>query len=114
MRGGARAGACGSGAPSWGVLLRRRHLAGAPENRGCGAAGWDRAVRDLEGGRDLSGKLPFPEDRGFPPGTPLAGRMRPRSLDQVVGQETLVGGGGGFGRWAGAGGCPPSASGGPP
>jgi len=42
----------------------------------------------------LSGKLPFPEDRGFPPGTPLAERMRPRSLDQVVGQETLVGEGG--------------------
>jgi putative ATPase len=42
----------------------------------------------------LSGKLPFAEARGFPPGTPLAERMRPRSLDQVVGQETLVGEGG--------------------
>jgi len=39
----------------------------------------------------LSGRLPFREDGGFPPGTPLAERMRPRSLDQVVGQETLVG-----------------------
>ncbi|OFV81622.1 MAG: AAA family ATPase [Acidobacteria bacterium RBG_13_68_16] len=35
--------------------------------------------------------MPFREDGGFPPGTPLAERMRPRSLDQVVGQETLVG-----------------------
>jgi putative ATPase len=41
-----------------------------------------------------SGKLPFPEPSGFPPGTPLAERMRPRSLDEVVGQETLVGPGG--------------------
>ena len=39
----------------------------------------------------MSGRLPFREDGGFPPGTPLAERMRPRSLDQVVGQETLVG-----------------------
>jgi putative ATPase len=42
----------------------------------------------------MSGKLPFAEDRGFPPGTPLAERMRPRSLEEVVGQETLVGEGG--------------------
>jgi putative ATPase len=38
--------------------------------------------------------LPFREEGGFPPGTPLAERMRPTSLDQVVGQETLVGQGG--------------------
>ena len=41
-----------------------------------------------------SGRLPFPEAPGFPPGTPLAERMRPRSLDEVVGQEALVGPGG--------------------
>jgi putative ATPase len=38
-----------------------------------------------------SGKLPFGEPPGFAPGTPLAERMRPRSLDEVVGQEALVG-----------------------
>src|SRR5512136_2463873 len=42
----------------------------------------------------MSGKLPFPEERGFRPGTPLAERMRPRSVEEVVGQETLVGEGG--------------------
>jgi putative ATPase len=38
----------------------------------------------------MSGALPFGAD-GFAPGTPLAERMRPRSLDEVVGQEALVG-----------------------
>ncbi len=37
----------------------------------------------------------FPEEsKGFAPGTPLAERMRPRSLDEVVGQQALVGPGG--------------------
>ncbi len=39
----------------------------------------------------MSGKLPFAEEREFRPGTPLAERMRPRSLGEVVGQDTLVG-----------------------
>jgi putative ATPase len=39
--------------------------------------------------------LLFPEQAtGFPPGTPLAERMRPRVLAEVVGQESLVGAGG--------------------
>jgi putative ATPase len=38
----------------------------------------------------VSGALPFGTG-GFAPGTPLAERMRPRSLDEVVGQEALVG-----------------------
>ena len=34
----------------------------------------------------------FAEERkGFPPGTPLAERMRPRTLEEVVGQQSLVG-----------------------
>ncbi len=32
----------------------------------------------------------FPEETAFPPGTPLAERMRPRSLDEVMGQEEVV------------------------
>ena len=39
----------------------------------------------------MSGRLPFEDAGGFPPGTPLAERMRPRSLAEVVGQQTLVG-----------------------
>ena len=39
----------------------------------------------------MSGTLPFGESGGFAPGTPLAERMRPRSLAEVVGQGTLVG-----------------------
>jgi putative ATPase len=38
----------------------------------------------------VSGRLPFADD-GFAPGTPLAERMRPRVLDEIVGQEALVG-----------------------
>ncbi len=32
----------------------------------------------------------FPDEGAFAPGTPLAERMRPRSLDEVVGQEEVV------------------------
>ncbi len=39
----------------------------------------------------MSGRLPFEDADGFPPGTPLAERMRPRSLAEVVGQQALVG-----------------------
>ncbi|HQU33823.1 MAG TPA: replication-associated recombination protein A [Thermoanaerobaculaceae bacterium] len=39
----------------------------------------------------MSGTLPFGDSGGFAPGTPLAERMRPRSLAEVVGQGTLVG-----------------------
>ncbi|HVN31417.1 MAG TPA: replication-associated recombination protein A [Thermoanaerobaculaceae bacterium] len=42
----------------------------------------------------MNARLPFGGTEGFPPGTPLAERMRPRSLKEVVGQETLVGEGG--------------------
>jgi putative ATPase len=42
----------------------------------------------------VSGRLPFEESAGFSPGTPLAERMRPRTLDDVVGQDELVGPGG--------------------
>ncbi|HUK13301.1 MAG TPA: replication-associated recombination protein A [Thermoanaerobaculaceae bacterium] len=38
----------------------------------------------------MSGRLPFGEE-GFAPGTPLAERMRPRTLDEIVGQDALVG-----------------------
>jgi len=38
----------------------------------------------------VTGSLPFGLG-GFAPGTPLAERMRPRSLDEVVGQDALVG-----------------------
>jgi putative ATPase len=48
----------------------------------------------VAGGRDLSARLPFGQNGGFPPGTPLAERMRPRSLEEVLGQENLVGEGG--------------------
>lgn len=36
----------------------------------------------------------FPEVTSFPPGTPLAQRMRPRCLDEVLGQGALLGPGG--------------------
>jgi putative ATPase len=36
-------------------------------------------------------RLPFGDGGEFPPGTPLAERMRPRSLAEVVGQGALVG-----------------------
>ncbi|MCU0291298.1 MAG: replication-associated recombination protein A [Thermoanaerobaculaceae bacterium] len=39
----------------------------------------------------MSGRLPFDEPAGFAPGTPLAERMRPRSLDEVAGQRALLG-----------------------
>ncbi len=39
----------------------------------------------------LQGAL-FPEpEEAFPPGTPLAARMRPRTLDEFLGQHHLVG-----------------------
>ena len=38
----------------------------------------------------MTGSLPFGSG-GFAPGTPLAERMRPRTLDEVVGQDALVG-----------------------
>ncbi|MGV8038784.1 MAG: replication-associated recombination protein A [Thermoanaerobaculaceae bacterium] len=39
----------------------------------------------------MSGRLPFDVPAGFAPGTPLAERMRPRTLDEVVGQRALLG-----------------------
>jgi len=39
----------------------------------------------------VSGRLPFDEPSGFAPGTPLAERMRPRTLAEVVGQPALLG-----------------------
>ena len=39
----------------------------------------------------MNARLPFGEGGGFAPGTPLAERMRPRSLAEVVGQSALVG-----------------------
>ncbi len=39
----------------------------------------------------MSARLPFGDGGGFAPGTPLAERMRPRSLAEVVGQAALVG-----------------------
>jgi len=42
----------------------------------------------------MSGKLPFGAVGGFAPGTPLAERMRPRTIDEVVGQGALIGAGG--------------------
>ncbi len=42
----------------------------------------------------MSGRLPFAEAGGFAPGTPLAERMRPRTLREVVGQDALIGEGG--------------------
>ncbi len=39
----------------------------------------------------MSGRLPLGHEGGFAPGTPLAERMRPASLDEVVGQDALVG-----------------------
>ncbi len=42
----------------------------------------------------MSGTLDFGPGEGFRPGTPLAERMRPRTLAEVVGQTTLVGQGG--------------------
>ena len=40
---------------------------------------------------DLFGSQPDPTPRGKSPGTPLADRMRPQTLDEMVGQEHLVG-----------------------
>src|SRR5207237_10899078 len=37
------------------------------------------------------GSLFAPEEEGFPPGTPLAARMLPRTLDEFLGQHHLVG-----------------------
>ena len=42
----------------------------------------------------MSGTLDFGPGDGFRPGTPLAERMRPRTLAEVVGQTALVGQGG--------------------
>ena len=39
----------------------------------------------------MNARLPFGASGGFPPGTPLAERMRPHSLAEVVGQTALVG-----------------------
>lgn len=39
----------------------------------------------------MSRRLPFDEPGGFAPGTPLAERMRPRTLAEVVGQRALLG-----------------------
>ena len=39
----------------------------------------------------MSGTLAFGDGDRFPPGTPLAERMRPRSLDEVIGQASLIG-----------------------
>ena len=39
----------------------------------------------------MSARLPFGDGGGFAPGTPLAERMRPRALGEVVGQTALIG-----------------------
>jgi putative ATPase len=39
----------------------------------------------------VSGRLPFDTPTGFAPGTPLAERMRPARLDEVVGQDEVLG-----------------------
>lgn len=39
----------------------------------------------------MSGRLLFDQPGGFAPGTPLAERMRPRTLAEVVGQRALMG-----------------------
>jgi len=61
----------------------------------------------------VSGALPFGTG-GFAPGTPLAERMRPRSLDEVVGQEALVGTDGVLRRLADRGEVPSLVLWGPP
>jgi putative ATPase len=61
----------------------------------------------------VSGALPFGTG-GFAPGTPLAERMRPRSLDEVVGQDALVGPEGVLRRLAGRGEVPSLVFWGPP
>jgi putative ATPase len=38
----------------------------------------------------MSGPTLFPEPPAFPPGTPLAERMRPRRLEEVLGQEEVL------------------------
>ncbi len=60
----------------------------------------------------MSGRL-FPEPP-LPAGAPLAERMRPRRLDEVVGQEHLVGPGGFLRRAAAAGALPSMILWGPP
>jgi putative ATPase len=62
----------------------------------------------------LSARLPFGGSGGFAPGTPLAERMRPRSLDEVVGQESLVGEGGVLRQLVGRGELPSLVFWGPP
>ncbi|MDD5565028.1 MAG: replication-associated recombination protein A [Thermoanaerobaculaceae bacterium] len=62
----------------------------------------------------MSGRLPFGGSDGFAPGTPLAERMRPRSLAEVVGQGTLVGEEGVLRRLLGRGELPSLVFWGPP
>jgi len=62
----------------------------------------------------MSGDLPFEPARGFAPGTPLADRMRPRTLDEVVGQHALIGEGGVLRELAGKGELPSLVFWGPP
>lgn len=62
----------------------------------------------------MSARLPFAEPTGFPPGTPLAERMRPLALDEVVGQDELVGEGGVLRLLAGRGELPSLIFWGPP
>jgi putative ATPase len=51
----------------------------------------------------MNGELPFRGSVGFAPGTPLAERMRPRAMSEVVGQEALIGEGGVLASLAGRG-----------
>ena len=62
----------------------------------------------------MSGTLPFGDSGGFAPGTPLAERMRPRSLAEVVGQATLVGDDGVLRQLVGRGELPSVVFWGPP
>lgn len=55
-----------------------------------------------------------PSERGGPPSAPLAERMRPRSLDEVVGQDELVGRGAPLRRLADSGALPSLVLWGPP
>src|SRR2546422_8903481 len=50
---------------------------------------WPR--RAVKSTGDLFGSEPDPASRRASPGTPLADRMRPQTLDEMVGQEHLVG-----------------------
>src|SRR5262249_41901699 len=45
----------------------------------------------MKGGLFEDDGAPVPARDGFPPSTPLADRMRPRSLDEVEGPEEVVG-----------------------